>query len=73
MMPARQRRKGVMTPAAGWVLALACLLAAAVFLPAVLIRIDIGSLQLSRMTAGAQASAINGIRARSCRESGALP
>jgi len=62
MTSVQQWRKRIMTPAAGWVFALACLLAAAIFLPRVLIGIDVGPYQLDQMTADAQASAINSIR-----------
>ena len=62
MMFVQQWRKRIMAPAVGFVFALACLLAAAIFLPRVLVGIDVGPYQLDQMTAGAQASAINSIR-----------
>jgi hypothetical protein len=62
MTSVQRWRKRIMTPAAGWVFALACLLAAAILLPRVLIGNDVGPYQLDQMTAGARASAINSIR-----------
>ena len=62
MMFVQQWRKRIMAPAVGFVFALACLLAAAIFLPRVLVGTDVGPYRLDQMTAGAQASAINSIR-----------
>lgn len=61
-MSTLQWRKRLVTPAAGLAVALACLLAAVIFLPRILIGVDVGSYQLDQMAASAQASAINSIR-----------
>jgi hypothetical protein len=62
MTTMRQWRQRLATPTSAWLLALAALLVAVVFLPRVLITIDIGRVQVNQMTPTARASAINDIR-----------
>jgi Pentapeptide repeats (8 copies) len=62
MTSERQWWRRVVTVPTAWVFVLAALLVAVVFLPRLLIAVDVGHSQLSQMTPAAQASAINGIR-----------
>jgi Pentapeptide repeats (8 copies) len=52
----------VVTPTTAWVLVLAALLAAVIFLPRMLVTVDISHSQLNQMTPAAQANAVNSIR-----------
>jgi hypothetical protein len=62
MMTMKQWWRRLATPASAWLLVLAALLVAVVFLPRVLITVDIGPSQVNQMTPAAEASAVNDIR-----------
>lgn len=62
MTTMRRWRRRLATPASAWLVVFAALLVAVVFLPRVLITIDIGRFQANQMTPAAKASAVNDIR-----------